>query len=257
MFLKHSFNEAGPEAQGGPCAHPSRVLVAGVPGQARAAIADYLTERRCAAFCCTPDQAAEQVSRISASLVILDLRGRPYDDLESLLSVRRQSRAPLIMVGGRGKDAFDRALALELGADDVMGEPLDLRELLARARAILRRQDLARRGGDGAPTGGYRFAGWELRRAMRVLTDPAGRVVPLSRADHTLLVALLEAPRRVLTRAQLISATRAHDDAFDRSIDVQVLRLRRKLEDDPRRPSLIRTERGVGYVLDAAVERLF
>ncbi|MDG2520587.1 winged helix-turn-helix domain-containing protein [Caulobacter segnis] len=257
MFLRHSFPAARSAAPDAASPHPSRVLVAGAPGPARAAIADYLSERRCSPFCCTPEQAPAQLARLSASVVILDLRGRAYDDLEFLRSVRDQSRAPLIMLGGQGKDAFDRALALELGADDVMAEPLDLRELLARARAILRRQELARRGGTSAPTGGYRFEGWELRRATRVLTDPAGQVVPLSRAGFALLVALLEAPRRVLSRAQLIAATRAHDDAFDRSVDVQVLRLRRKLEADPRRPRLVRTERGVGYVLDAAVERLF
>lgn len=257
MLHRHSFNDARASLLDTPCPHPSRVLVAGAPGPLRAAIADYLAERGCHAFCCAPEEAPTQAARAPASVVVLDLRASACDDLQSIRSLRDRSRAPLIVIGGRDKDAFDRALALEMGADDVMADPLDLRELLARARAILRRQELARRGGASAPTGGYRFEGWELHRATRVLTDPYGRVVALSRASHALLIALLEAPRRVQTRAQLIAATRAHDDAFDRSIDVQVLRLRRKLEIDPRRPRLIRTERGIGYLLDAAVERLF
>ena len=104
---------------------------------------------------------------------------------------------------------------------------------------------------------GYRFEGWELRRKTRSLKDPHGNSVPLTKSEYSLLVAFLDAPGRALSREQLLHATRTHEDIYDRSIDVQVLRLRRKLERDPSDPAVIRTERGVGYVFAARVERLF
>jgi two-component system OmpR family response regulator len=101
----------------------------------------------------------------------------------------------------------------------------------------------------------YRFAGWELSLRTRRVTSPAGEEVPLTKGEFSMLAAFVGAPRRVLTREQLLTASRVHDnEVFDRSIDVQILRLRRKLEADPSRPQLIRTERGVGYVFDATVE---
>jgi DNA-binding response OmpR family regulator len=102
--------------------------------------------------------------------------------------------------------------------------------------------------------GGYRFNGWVLERRGRKLVDPNGAPVSLSKGEYGLLLAFLEAPQRPLTREQLLQATRVHEDIFDRSIDVQVLRLRRKLEIDPSAPRVIQTERGVGYVFAAGVE---
>ncbi len=106
----------------------------------------------------------------------------------------------------------------------------------------------------GSEKGGYRFAGWQLDRRHRRLVDPNGKTIRLSKAEYALLLAFLEAPQRPLTREHLLQATRLHDDVYDRTIDAQVLRLRRKLELDPCAPRIIRTERGVGYSFALSVE---
>ena len=129
--------------------------------------------------------------------------------------------------------------------------------MLARIRAILRRrtsaQSAPRQTGDRAR---YRFGEWELDRRTRRLRKTGGEPIILTKGEYALLAAFLEAPGRPLSREHLLQATRVHEDVFDRSIDVQILRLRRKLEVDPRTPRIIRTERGVGYVFDLPVERL-
>lgn len=234
-----------------------RVLVVADDPGARDMIIGHLTGQRCVAHGATPADLARHLQHHSVSLVVLDVRSAPFHGLDTLRSVRAGSDVPVIMVAGQGQDAIDRVLALEFGADDLLGEPLDPRELLARARAILRRQAMGRQPGGGPARGGYRFEGWELRRSTRVLTDPAGGIVPLSRGEHALLVAFLDAPRRPLSRTQLMRSMRIHEDCFDRSIDVQVLRLRRRIESEPSSPRLIRTARGIGYLFDAAVESLY
>jgi two-component system OmpR family response regulator len=186
-------------------------------------------------------------------LVILHL-GRA-EGLETLRAIRAQSDVPVIAI--TQDDELDRVLSLELGADDCITAPVGLRELVARVRAVLRRRLVAWPGPGGGPDRGrVRFGGWVLDRRLRSLTDPAGSPVSLSKGEHALLVAFLDAPQRPLSRVQLLQATRLHEDIFDRSIDVQVLRLRRKLEADRGTPRLIRTERGVGYVFTASVEHL-
>jgi two-component system OmpR family response regulator len=127
--------------------------------------------------------------------------------------------------------------------------------LLARIRAIFRRCDMARSAAKRSPErGGFRFAGWKLNRRTRRLVAPNGEVVPITKGEYALLIAFLSAPQRPLSREQLLQATRIHEDVYDRSIDVQVLRLRRKLEIDPAMPRFIRTERGVGYAFAMPVE---
>ncbi len=137
-----------------------------------------------------------------------------------------------------------------------MTKPFGLSELLARTRAILRREELAtRRLRQAEKRGRYRFAGWELDMRRRSLVSPDGEATLLTAGEFNLLAALVKAPQQVLSREQLLAATRLHDEeVFDRSIDVQILRLRRKLEAEPSDPRLIRTERGVGYRLAASVE---
>jgi two-component system, OmpR family, response regulator len=147
-------------------------------------------------------------------------------------------------------------VALELGADDYVTKPFGLRELLARIRAVLRRQELGRAAFvPNTEQGSCRFAGWVLNRRTRRLTDPNDAPVALTKREYTLLTAFLDAPQRPLSREHLLQATRIHEDAFDRSIDVLILRLRRKLETDSSAPRLIRTERGVGYLFVPFVER--
>jgi DNA-binding response OmpR family regulator len=188
-------------------------------------------------------------------LIILDLRLGQDDGLDLLREIRSRSDVPIIITTGHRPEEIDRIVGLELGADDYIVKPFSLRELLARVRAVLRRQEIGRAARARDPErGGYRFDGWQLERRGRRLVDRNGTPVPLSKGEYGLLLALLEAPQRPLTREHLLQATRIHDDVFDRSIDVQILRLRRKLEIDPGSPRLIQTERGVGYIFALPVE---
>jgi two-component system, OmpR family, response regulator len=202
----------------------------------------------------------EMVDRLESSqvnLVILDLRLGPEDGLDLLREVRVGSDVPVIIITGHRRDDIDRVVGLELGADDYLTKPFNLRELLARVRAILRRFDVGRAAPVRDPERGrFRFSGWQLDRRVRQLTDPAGAPVVLTKGEYAMLIAFLEAPQRPLSREHLLQATRVHEDVFDRSIDVQILRLRRKLERDPSAPRVIQTERGVGYVFTVPVERL-
>jgi two-component system OmpR family response regulator len=151
----------------------------------------------------------------------------------------------------------DRIVGLELGADDYLGKPFNPRELLARIRAVLRR--VSGEGGPGVkepPAKVIRFAGWLLEPARRRLLNPDGAEVPLTGGEYELLQVMVERANRVLTRDMLMDLLRGRQAGpFDRAIDVAVSRLRRKLEDDGRNPSLIKTVRGGGYVLAATVEK--
>jgi two-component system, OmpR family, response regulator len=191
------------------------------------------------------------------SLVILDLRLGQEDGLDLLREIRSRSDLPVIIATGDRCDEIDRVVGLELGADDYITKPFCLRELLARIRAVLRRQEAGRAAFQRDPERGRcRFGGWELDRRTRRLIDPNGGEVSLTKGEYALLTAFLDAPQRPLSREHLLRATRVHEDVFDRSIDLQVLRLRRKLETDPGDPRIIQTERGVGYVFALPVAPL-
>ena len=203
----------------------------------------------------------QEMARLFAAgepdLVVLDLRLDQEDGLDLLREIRTRSDIPVIITTGDRRDEIDRVVGLELGADDYVTKPFSLRELLARIRAVLRRQEAGRATSPrDAERGRYRFGGWQLDPRNRRLTDPSGTEVPLTKGEYALLTAFLDAPQRPLSREQLLQATRVHEDIFDRSIDVQILRLRRKLETNPSAPQIIRTERGVGYVFTLPVERL-
>jgi len=188
------------------------------------------------------------------SMIILDLRLGPDDGLDLLREIRASSDVPVIITTGHRLDEVERVVGLELGADDYVTKPFGLRELLARVRAVLRRHEIGRLARAHEPQrGGYAFAGWRLERSSRRLTNQDNPPLALTKGEYALLVAFLDAPQRPLTREQLLQATRIHEDIFDRSIDVQVLRLRRKLETHPSAPDLIRTERGVGYIFTVPV----
>jgi two-component system, OmpR family, response regulator len=191
------------------------------------------------------------------NLVILDLRLGQEDGLDLLREIRSSSDVPVIIITGHRRDDIDRVVGLELGADDYLTKPFNLRELLARVRAVLRRFDIGRAAPARDPEQGrFRFCGWQLDCRTRLLTDPAGAPVTLTKGEYALLIAFLDAPQRPLSREHLLQSTRVHEDVFDRSIDVQILRLRRKLERDPSAPRVIQTERGVGYVFAVPVERV-
>ena len=199
----------------------------------------------------------DQLGSNDVNLVILDLRLGQEDGLDLLREVRSNSDVPVIIITGHRRDDIDRVVGLELGADDYLTKPFNLRELLARVRAVLRRFDSGRAAPSKDPAGNrYRFCGWQLDCKIRRLSDPDGTPVALTKGEYALLLAFLDAPQRPLSREHLLNATRLHEDIFDRSIDVQILRLRRKLERDPSTPRVIQTERGVGYVFAAAVERI-
>jgi two-component system OmpR family response regulator len=188
-------------------------------------------------------------------LIILDMRLADEDGLDIMRQLGSPPEAPIIIVTGHRRDEADRVVGLELGADDYITKPFSLRELLARIRAVLRRSEAAERQPRSKKRVRYRFAGWELDMRLRRLTSPAGEVTPLTAGEFNLLTAFLQSPQRILTRDQLLAASRMHDEeVFDRSIDVQILRLRRKLEANPSEPKLITTERGAGYMFAAAVE---
>ena len=202
-------------------------------------------------------EMVNQLGNTEVNLVILDLRLGSEDGLNLLREVRLSSDVPVIIITGHRRDDIDRVVGLELGADDYLTKPFNLRELLARVRAILRRFDVGRSAPPRDPERGrFRFSGWQLDRRIRQLIDPAGAPVALTKGEYAMLLAFLEAPQRPLSREHLLQATRVHEDVFDRSIDVQILRLRRKLERDPSAPRVIRTERGVGYVFAVPVERV-
>lgn len=188
-------------------------------------------------------------------LVILDLMLPGESGLDFARWLRSQSDVPIVMLTAMGEET-DRIVGLELGADDYVAKPFNPRELLARIRAVLRRAS-----GEGAapkdpPPKAVRFAGWTLEPARRRLLDPSGTEVSLTGGEYELLTVLVERPNRVLTRDMLMDLLRGRQAGpFDRAIDVAVSRLRRKLEDDGRNPTLIKTVRGGGYVLAASVER--
>ncbi len=190
-------------------------------------------------------------------LVVLDLRLGQEDGLDLLREIRARSEVPVIITTGHRRDEIDRVVGLEVGADDYLTKPFGLRELLARIKAVLRRRDAGASFTERGPESGlWRFGQWQIDRRSRRLTNSCGEPIALSKGEYALLMAFVDAPQRPLSREYLLQATRVHEDIFDRSIDVQVLRLRRKLESDPSSPSIIRTERGVGYVFTLSVERI-
>ncbi|ALN57942.1 MULTISPECIES: response regulator [Lysobacter] len=200
-------------------------------------------------------EMSESMRQRSHDIVLLDLMLRQENGLDLLRALRRDSDVPVIIMTGHRRDEIDRVVGLELGADDYMPKPFGLHELTARVRAVLRRHSASLMAGvQAAKRAIYRWNDWQFDRAARALTSPEGESVVLTKGEHALLCAFIDAPGRPLSRDHLLRTTRIHDDVFDRSIDVQILRLRRKLERDPVNPQVIVTQRGHGYVFAPAVE---
>ncbi|HQP21373.1 MAG TPA: response regulator [Phenylobacterium sp.] len=193
------------------------------------------------------------LSRGPVDLVVLDVMLPGEDGLAICRRLAGPEGPPIIMLSAMGEDT-DRIVGLELGADDYLPKPCNPRELLARVRAVLRRAEL--RGVTSGGGAGYEFAGWRLDLMRRELRSPDGVVVNLSSGEFSLLRAFVERPQRVLTRDQLLDYARGPaSDAFDRAIDVQISRLRRKLDDGAVGQDLIRTVRNEGYMFTAKVRR--
>ena len=239
-----------------PTSCPLQILIVTRDRDRRDRITGYLNRQRCRTDAMETMPAASRLKASQYNLLLLDVELDPLDGFEVLRRVRAESDIPVIMMRGGPRDDYDRVMGLELGADDFVEEPVNPRELLARGRAILRRHGAAH-APSGSQRGGYRFAGWELHRRSRQVFAPDGSAVAMSRNDYALLLAFLQAPGRPLSRLHLMRVTRPHEDIYDRSIDVQVLRLRRKLKAVPGARPLIRTDRHNGYVFDTTVEPLF
>ena len=190
-------------------------------------------------------------------LVLLDLRLPGEDGMQLLRALRAESQLPVIILTGRAEEA-DRIMGLELGADDYLTKPFSPRELLARIRTVLRRTHAGQEA-HGAPVcRAYRIPGWELNLRTRRLRGSDGREVALSNGEFNLLAALLSSANRVVSREQLIEMSRRYDnEVYDRAIDVQILRLRRKIEANPAQPQIIVTERGAGYRIAVVVEAVY
>jgi len=225
----------------------------------RQLIADYLGQNDVRV---TTVATGEEMSRVLAEqaidAIVLDLRLGGEDGMELAKKVRAESTIPIIMVTGRKEEA-DRVMGLELVADDYITKPFSPRELLARVRAVLRRYKILE---DVMPARdekrrAYRFGGWELNLRTRRLVSPQGERVELTNGEFSLLQAFCAAPKRILSRDQLLELSRLNRaEVYDRSIDVQILRLRRKIEPNPSNPEYIKTERGAGYMFDVPVDVL-
>ena len=196
----------------------------------------------------------KQLGRERYDLLVLDLMLPGEDGLTLARSLREESGVGIIILTGRG-ETVDRIIGLEMGADDYLPKPFHLRELLARVKAVHRRASTRTADRQAAPRSRARFAGWNLDLASRELLSPAGEEVRLTTGEFDLLTAFVNNANQVLTRDRLLDIARNREAGpFDRTIDVQVGRLRRKLEDDPQKPTMIKTVRGSGYIFTPTVE---
>lgn len=194
------------------------------------------------------------LAQSQVDLVVLDLMLPGEDGLTLARFLREEFNVGIIILTGRG-ETVDRIIGLEMGADDYLPKPFHLRELLARVKSVLRRA--SNRNAEQPPTlrSKARFAGWNLDMTSRELHSPGGKEVRLTTGEFDLLAAFVSNANQVLTRDRLLDLARNREAGpFDRTIDVQVGRLRRKLEDDPQRPSMIKTVRGSGYIFTPTVE---
>jgi two-component system OmpR family response regulator len=224
----------------------------------RQLIADYLGQNGYRVTAVADGRAMQSVLETEVvDLIVLDLKLQLEDGMTLARRLRDESAIPIIMLTGR-RDEADRVMGLELGADDYLTKPFSPRELLARIRTVLRRRRAEVRQGRPEGVRAYRFDRWELNLNTRRLRSGDGAPVPLSNGEFSLLVVLLGAPQRILSRDQLLDLSRLHnDEVFNRSVDVQIMRLRRKIEVDPAQPRFIKTERGAGYVFAVPVETVY
>jgi DNA-binding response OmpR family regulator len=240
--------------------NPPHILVVDDDPTLRELLAGYLGENELRVTAVADGRALfEAFDREAIDLVVLDLRLPGEDGLQLARQLRERAPVPIVLLTGKAEEA-DRVMGLELGADDYVTKPFSPRELLARIRAVLRRYKLPAHAAAARDEQrrAFRFAGWELNLRTRRLSAPDGRRIELSNQEFNLLAALCAAPQRVLSRDQLLDLSRLHGaEVYDRTIDVQILRLRRKIEANPSQPALILTERGAGYLFATPVETLY
>ena len=194
-------------------------------------------------------------------MILLDLVLPDAEGFSLIAKIRAKSKAPIIIVSGKS-DTTEKVVGLEMGADDYITKPFEMRELSARIKAVLRRG--SEKSNDSAPgaassaasqADNISFEGWRLDRTQYQLFDPKNRSADLTTGEFKLLEALVLLPNRVLTREHLFEITRGGDfDAFDRAIDIQIGRIRKKIKDDVKSPTIIKTVRGVGYMFCGKTE---
>ncbi len=232
-----------------------KILVVDDDRELRELLAEYLENNGFQVTVVADGQGLWQcIGRQAVDLVILDLMLPGEDGLSLCRRLCAQSNLPVLMLTALS-ETTDRIVGLEMGADDYLTKPFEPRELLARIRSILRRSQPM----DSEEIGGHclSFAGWTMDSQEHRLTAPDGEVVELSHGEFRLLQVFLENTRQVLSRDRLLDLTRGLEAGpYDRSIDIQVSRLRRRLREDPRHPELIKTIRSEGYLFAAAVVRL-
>jgi len=199
-------------------------------------------------------QAMQALANARVDLALVDIMLPGEDGLALSRKIREHGPTPIILVTAMSDDT-DRIIGLELGADDYVVKPFNPRELLARIRAVLRRVSVSAEEDEAAPPV-FSFEGWTLDSAKRTLVGPDGALVPLGSSEFDLLLAFLERPQRVLNRDQLLDIAHGRvANVLDRSIDVQISRLRRRIEPNPAEPTFIKTVRGDGYIFTPAVTR--
>lgn len=227
-----------------------RIIVVDDEAATREMVGDYLGMHGYSVALCEGGEALRRaVGEAQPDLVVLDLNMPGEDGLSLVRFLRQRGHVPIIMLTATAS-AIDRVVGLELGADDYIAKPCEMRELLARVRSVLRRAGAPAGSGEAEPrAGSVRMGTKWLDLDARLLRDEDGIEHPLTSSEFSLLKAFAENPKRVLTRERLLDLAQARDaEAFDRAIDVRITRIRRKIEPDPARPRIIRTVRGAGYV---------
>lgn len=236
-------------------AAPTTLLLVDDERSLREPLAEYLARQGFVVL--EAESAAMARSRLAQEtpdLVLLDIMMPGEDGLSLCRHLVESRKLPVILLTAKG-EAMDRIVGLEIGADDYVTKPFEPRELVARIRSVLRRADRPAQPQDEELA--YRFEGWTLDPLKRRLTDPQGALVPISTAEFRMLRAFCDHPRQVLDRDRLLDMVQGREaQLFDRAVDNQISRLRRKLEEDSRNPLLIQTVRGGGYCLAADVARV-
>lgn len=231
------------------------ILVVEDDREISALVARYLRSNDCRVSVATDGRDMDrQLRDAHFDMIVLDLMLPGEDGLSICRRLRKTSRIPIVMLTAKS-DELDRIVGLELGADDYLAKPFNPRELLARIRAVLRRSEGREETGEGSGARTHRFAGRTLDVLARRLVDADGAEISLTGAEFDLLVVLVERPGRVLSRDRLLDLTQGRAAApFERSIDILISRIRRKIERDPPHPEIIRTVRSGGYMFTADVE---
>lgn len=234
---------------------PDHILIVDDDAEIRTLLGRYLEKNGLRTTAVADGRAMWQaLDRAAFDLIVLDLMLPGDDGLTLCRTLRTRSDIPVIMLTARGEET-DRIVGLEMGADDYLTKPFEMRELSARIKAVLRRTSASdvpandKAAGTLAKAPRLLFSGWVLDRRQYQLFDSEGKPADLTSGEFRLLEALVSAPNRVLSREQLFELTRSGEfDSYDRAIDIQIARIRKKLQDDPKNPELIKTVRGVGYM---------